>query len=65
MKIAIAKEKLAAEKRVAASPETVKKMVALGAEVFVAAGAAAHWLRLDSGQMPGAVGVVGGEHHDQ
>jgi NAD(P) transhydrogenase subunit alpha len=39
MKIAIAKDKLAAEKRVAASPETVKKMIALGAEVFVAAGA--------------------------
>ena len=39
MKIAIAKEKLDAEKRVAASPETVKKLVALGAEVAVVAGA--------------------------
>jgi NAD(P) transhydrogenase subunit alpha len=39
MKIAIAKDKLVAEKRVAASPETVKKMIALGADVFVAAGA--------------------------
>lgn len=39
MKIAIAKEKLEAEKRVAASPETVKKLIALGAEVCVVAGA--------------------------
>jgi NAD(P) transhydrogenase subunit alpha len=39
MKIAIAKEKLDAEKRVAASPETVKKLAALGAEVFVVTGA--------------------------
>jgi len=41
MKIAIARDTLAAEKRVAGSPETVKKLVALGAEVFVAAGAGA------------------------
>ncbi len=39
MKIAISKEKLKAEKRVAASPETVKKLKALGAEIFVVAGA--------------------------
>lgn len=39
MKIVIGKETLAAENRVAASPETVKKLVALGAEVVVAAGA--------------------------
>jgi len=39
MKIAIAKEKLAHETRVAASPETVKKMIALGASVTVEAGA--------------------------
>jgi NAD(P) transhydrogenase subunit alpha len=39
MKIAIAKDKLAAEKRVAASPETVKKLIALGVEVFVVSGA--------------------------
>ncbi len=39
MKIAVAKEKLDAEKRVAASPETVKKLMALGAEVSVVAGA--------------------------
>ena len=39
MKIAVAKENLAAEKRVAASPETVKKLIALGAEVFVVTGA--------------------------
>jgi NAD(P) transhydrogenase subunit alpha len=39
MKIAIAKETLPQEKRVAASPETVKKLIALGAEVSVEAGA--------------------------
>ena len=39
MKIAIVKEKIAAEKRVAASPETVKKLLALGAQVFVETGA--------------------------
>jgi H+-translocating NAD(P) transhydrogenase subunit alpha len=39
MKIAIAKETLPAEKRVAATPETVKKLIALGAEVAVEQGA--------------------------
>lgn len=39
MKIAVGKEKIGAEKRVAASPETVKKLIGLGAEVFVATGA--------------------------
>lgn len=39
MKIAIAKDKLVAENRVAASPETVKKLIALGAEIVVASGA--------------------------
>ena len=39
MKIAIAKEKITAEKRVAATPETVKKLIALGAEVSVVSGA--------------------------
>ena len=39
MKIAIAKETLPAEKRVAATPETVKKLIALGAEVMVEQGA--------------------------
>jgi H+-translocating NAD(P) transhydrogenase subunit alpha len=41
MKIAILKETHVAETRVAATPETVKKLGALGAEVFVAAGAGA------------------------
>ena len=41
MKIAILKERRAAEARVAASPETVKKLVALGAEVAVEKGAGA------------------------
>ena len=39
MKIAIPKERRPHEARVAASPETVKKMIALGAEVTVEAGA--------------------------
>lgn len=39
MKIAIAKETLAAEKRVAASPESVKKLIGLGADVLVEQGA--------------------------
>jgi len=39
MKIAIPKERRANEKRVAASPETVKKFVGLGAEVIVETGA--------------------------
>lgn len=39
MKISIAKETLPSEKRVAASPETVKKLIGLGAEVVVEAGA--------------------------
>ncbi len=39
MKIAIPKERRAHEKRVAASPETVKKLVGLGAEVVVETGA--------------------------
>jgi NAD(P) transhydrogenase subunit alpha len=39
MKVAITKETRAHEKRVAASPETVKKMIALGLEVVIEAGA--------------------------
>jgi NAD(P) transhydrogenase subunit alpha len=39
MKIAILRERRAGEKRVAATPETVKKMIALGAEVIVEKGA--------------------------
>ena len=39
MKLAILKETAEAERRVAATPETVKKFVALGAEVAVEAGA--------------------------
>ncbi|MGJ3648009.1 NAD(P) transhydrogenase subunit alpha [Sphingomonas sp. GlSt437] len=41
MKIAVVKEMAAGEKRVAATPETVKKFIALGAEVSVEAGAGA------------------------
>ena len=39
MKIAVLKETLPEEKRVAATPETVKKLIALGAEVAVEKGA--------------------------
>ena len=39
MKLAVLKETADAERRVAATPETVKKFVALGAEVAVEAGA--------------------------
>lgn len=39
MKIAIPKERRAQERRVAATPDTVKKLVALGAQVSVEAGA--------------------------
>ncbi|MET4807543.1 NAD(P) transhydrogenase subunit alpha [Limibacillus sp. MBR-115] len=39
MKVAIPKERRADERRVAASPETVKKMIGLGLEVTVEAGA--------------------------
>ncbi len=39
MKIAVLKERRAHEKRVAATPETVKKYLALGAEVWVESGA--------------------------
>ena len=41
MKIAIGKETAQAEKRVAASPDSVRKLIALGAEVFVETGAGA------------------------
>jgi H+-translocating NAD(P) transhydrogenase subunit alpha len=41
MKIAVLKERRADERRVAATPETVKKFTALGAEVTVEAGAGA------------------------
>jgi NAD(P) transhydrogenase subunit alpha len=41
MKIAIPKERRPGEARVAATPETVKKLIALGAEVAVEAGAGA------------------------
>ena len=42
MKLAILKERLEGETRVAASPETVKKLTALGLSVIVEAGAGAH-----------------------
>jgi NAD(P) transhydrogenase subunit alpha len=42
MKIAVLKEVVAGETRVAATPETVKKMIGLGAAVAVESGAGAH-----------------------
>ena len=39
MKIAVLKEQASGERRVSASPETVKKFIALGATVAVEAGA--------------------------
>jgi NAD(P) transhydrogenase subunit alpha len=48
MKIAVPKERRAREARVAASPETVKKFVALGATVTVEAGAGAGASMLDA-----------------
>ena len=42
MKIAVLRETADAEPRVAATPETVKKLVGLGATVAVEAGAGAH-----------------------
>jgi len=48
MKIAVPKERRTREARVAASPETVKKLVALGATVTVEAGAGAGASMLDA-----------------
>ena len=48
MKIAVPKERRAREARVAASPETVKKLVGLGAAVTVEAGAGAGASMLDA-----------------
>ncbi len=42
MRLAVLKERAAAETRVAATPETVKKLTALGLQVAVEAGAGAH-----------------------
>ena len=42
MRLAVLKETAAAETRVAATPETVKKLITLGASVAVQAGAGAH-----------------------
>ena len=47
MKIAIPKERREHEKRVAATPDTVKKLIALGAEVIVEAGAGAQAMIAD------------------
>lgn len=41
MKIVVVKEQAAGERRVAGTPETVKKFIALGAEVAVESGAGA------------------------
>ena len=48
MKVAVVNEWKAGEPRVAATPETVKKIKALGAEVVVETGAGLHSGILDS-----------------
>ncbi|MGH7056564.1 MAG: NAD(P)(+) transhydrogenase (Re/Si-specific) subunit alpha, partial [Acetobacteraceae bacterium] len=42
MRLAVLKERRAGETRVAATPDTVKRLVALGLEVFVESGAGTH-----------------------
>ena len=42
MRLAVLKERMAFETRVAANPETVKKLIGLGLTVAVEAGAGAH-----------------------
>lgn len=59
MKIAVMKERRADERRVAATPETVKKFAGLGVEVMVEAGAGAlaHFTDNDFQEAGAAIGV--------
>src|SRR6185436_2875582 len=59
MKIAILKERRPHEKRVAATPETVKKLGALGAEVVIEAGAGAAAAYPDQAYSAAGATVVG------
>jgi H+-translocating NAD(P) transhydrogenase subunit alpha len=58
MKIAVLKETAAIETRVAATPETVKKLIGLGASVSVEAGAGAH-ARISDADYTAAGATVG------
>lgn len=59
MKIAVLKETAATETRVAATPETVKKLIGLGAAVAVETGAGAH-ARISDADYQAAGATVGG-----
>ncbi|MGA8077475.1 MAG: Re/Si-specific NAD(P)(+) transhydrogenase subunit alpha [Xanthobacteraceae bacterium] len=59
MKVAVAAETDSGEPRVAASPETVKKMIALGAEVAVAPGAGVKSGILDADYAAAGASVAG------
>jgi NAD(P) transhydrogenase subunit alpha len=59
MKIAILKERRPHEKRVAATPETVKKLGALGAEIVIEAGAGAAAAYTDEAYAAAGATVVG------
>jgi len=61
MKIAIPKERRAYEARVAASPETVKKMVGLGCEVVVEKGAGAGAAIVDKAYQDAGAKLAAGE----
>ncbi len=61
MKIAIPKERRAYEARVAASPETVKKMVGLGCEVVVEKGAGAGAAIVDKAYQEAGAKLAAGE----
>lgn len=61
MKIAVVKESLAGERRVAATPETVKKFAALGATMAVEAGAGAG-ASISDEDYAAAGATVGGRH---
>jgi NAD(P) transhydrogenase subunit alpha len=61
MKIAIPRERRANETRVAASPDTVKKLVALGAEVAVEAGAGENAAFLDEAYRTAGASIAGDE----
>ena len=60
LKIAIPKETAAYEKRVAASPETVKKIIALGAEVTVQSGAGTDAAFTDNAYITAGASIANG-----
>ncbi len=58
MKVAVVKERRTAERRVAASPDTVKRMVAMGLEVAVEAGAGQAAAFVDSAYAAAGAAIV-------